>query len=256
MNFLSTKRDITSEVRKDGFSLVRGEDLVLSESGRSSLQSLSESWNDLPLDSYMPDGATYRERRYGRFYFTPDLREPVRLPNAPFTQSEHINSYAGGLERWFDPLAEQTFANEFLLRLIVFNFSILPIPSELLDGPWEISCQQVRICAQAERPGKPTPEGLHRDGFNFFTLHLIDRHSVRGGSSLICTDDGRTLAEFVLEQPLDSIFVEDDRVLHGVTPIELDNDFECGVRDVLIVNYDYQPGLVLEEPKKLGNFSM
>ena len=103
----------------------------------------------------------------------------------------------------------------------------------------------IRIQAKPSEQGNPTPEGKHRDGHNFVAMHLIQRKNVSGGGTTIYNKDEQPLQYVVLRNPLDSVYVEDARVMHSVTPIHSENNIEPGERDVLLVTYDYRPQLVL-----------
>ena len=73
--------------------------------------------------------------------------------------------------------------------------------------------------AAGER-GRPTPEGLHRDGVDYVLVLLVDRRNIASGMTTIHALDGRTLGHFTLTDPFDAALVDDTRVAHGVTPVE------------------------------------
>ncbi|MCH7514047.1 MAG: 2OG-Fe dioxygenase family protein, partial [Bacteroidetes bacterium] len=45
-------------------------------------------------------------------------------------------------------------------------------------------------------------------------------------------------------QPMDSIMVWDPHVMHGVTPIRPENPNEPAIRDVMVIGYNFRPGLM------------
>ena len=85
--------------------------------------------------------------------------------------------------------------------------------------------------------GKPSPEGIHQDGEEYFGVLLINRYNISGGKSIIYDLNENILNEFELVKPGDSYIVSDKLVKHSVTPIEVIDASDIGFRDVLIINY-------------------
>ena len=84
--------------------------------------------------------------------------------------------------------------------------------------------------------GQPTPEGVHRDGVDFVLVLLIGRRNVRSGvTSLVRTRMGTMLGSFTLVEPMDTVLLDDLRVLHGVTPVQPIDPTQPSTRDVLVV---------------------
>ena len=144
-------------------------------------QRLREDWDHLELDRYLEHGATFRLRRYGRYYWSPASDALLALPHEPYFQPKDENSYAGGIEREFAPLLPDTVHNPFLAALVRCTFACLPVARERREHPWEVRIHQIRIVASTDQPGQPAPEGIHQDGTDFLTLHLVRRHNVVGG---------------------------------------------------------------------------
>ena len=94
---------------------------------------------------------------------------------------------------------------------------------------------QFRILARPDAPGMPTPEGQHRDGVDWVLVMLVRRRNVASGVTSICTLDHRPLGAFTLTDPMDAVFVDDRRILHGVTPITPIDPTQPAYRDVLVV---------------------
>ena len=96
---------------------------------------------------------------------------------------------------------------------------------------------QFRIEAGANNIGNPTPEGLHRDGVDWVGVMLINRQNVQRGTTEILCDFTKKSDKFTLTNPLDTVFLDDTRVRHGVTPISrVVQDVE-GYRDVLVLTF-------------------
>ena len=85
--------------------------------------------------------------------------------------------------------------------------------------------------------GRPTPEGLHRDGVDFVLVLLISRRNIASGMTTIHALEGRRLGHFTLTDPLDAALVDDKRVAHGVTPVEALDRAQPAYRDVLVVTF-------------------
>lgn len=96
---------------------------------------------------------------------------------------------------------------------------------------------QFRIEPAKGEIGKPTPEGMHRDGVDWVFVGLIARTGVAGGVTGIGDAEGRALGAFTLTQPLDAVFLDDRRVRHGVTPIEVVAPERPAYRDVLVLTF-------------------
>ena len=88
-----------------------------------------------------------------------------------------------------------------------------------------------------DRAGRPTPEGLHRDGVDWVLVLLVRRENIASGETTIHDLEQRPLGSFTLEQPLDAAWVDDGRVYHGVTPVEPVEPGRPAYRDVLVVTY-------------------
>ena len=96
---------------------------------------------------------------------------------------------------------------------------------------WHVEVHQFRIEARSGEQGRPTPEGLHRDGVDYVLVLLIDRQNIASGMTTIHAPDGRELGHFTLTEPFDAALVDDTRVSHGVTPVEALNAGTAAYRD-------------------------
>jgi hypothetical protein len=76
---------------------------------------------------------------------------------------------------------------------------------------------------------------MHRDGVDWVGIFLVERKNVEAGTTQICVDGLADPAEFNLVEPLDAVFINDNRVLHGVTPITAQDAKSTGHRDVLVL---------------------
>ncbi len=102
---------------------------------------------------------------------------------------------------------------------------------------WHVEVHQFRIEARTGEAGRPTPEGMHRDGVDYVLVLLVNRRNIASGMTSVHDLAGRELGHFTLTQPFDAALVDDARVMHGVTPVEPLDPAEPGHRDVLVVTF-------------------
>ena len=201
----------------------------------SDVDAFVDSWNDLALDTYMADGGRYRRRRHAVFALTGETL--TRLPDQPHYQSTEYNALNGGIERWFEPVSDATARNPVLTALIAACRDAFPLDPQLT---WRAELHQFRIEATAAAAGLPTPEGRHRDGVDWVCVLLVRRTNLAEGTTEIFRPDGAPLGAFTLTDPFDAVFLDDHRVMHGVTAVHpLDPDAP-GFRDVLVLTFKRQ----------------
>lgn len=196
----------------------------------------SASWERLPHDGYMADGGRYRRRRHATYAVSRD-GQITRRPHQPHYQSRDYNPLNGGVVRWFEPVDEdigEGATMQTVLRTCAALFAPLA-PPEVRD--WHVEVHQFRIEAVGELAGNPTPEGRHQDGVDYVLVLMVRRQNIASGTTTLHTVDGRDLGSFTLEAPFDAVFIDDARVVHGVTPVRaLDPDAPAH-RDVLVVTF-------------------
>jgi hypothetical protein len=197
----------------------------------------------LELDQYLAQGAKFRLRRYGRYYWSPANDDLAAMSREPYFQPVDENSYAGGIQREFEPLRPDTVHNPFLFALVRSTFACLPLTGDRRNATWEVRIHQIRIVASAKVPGLPAPEGIHQDGTDFLTLHLIRRHNIVGGESTIYDLDRKPIQHYVMRETFDSMILEDPRIMHGVTPVHPADEQAVGIRDLLGIDFVYSPCL-------------
>lgn len=182
---ISTSHDICGELIAQAYSLTRAGELSLSAEAARAWEALRRDYETLPLDEYLPGGAKYRFRRYGRAYFQPETGELIQLPHQDFYQPVEHNKVTGGIVRKFAPLLPESFNNLFMQELIRFNFSNFPLSEEQYVNPWVVAIHEIRVLAEGDGFGEPTPEGIHRDGAEFVTVHLAEFENAGGGEVTI-----------------------------------------------------------------------
>jgi hypothetical protein len=100
-----------------------------------------------------------------------------------------------------------------------------------------VEVHQFRIEARRGAEGRPTPEGMHRDGVDYVLVLLVNRTNIASGMTSVHDLSGAELGHFTLTEPFDAALVDDQRVMHGVTPVEPLDPAEPGFRDVLVVTF-------------------
>jgi hypothetical protein len=193
------------------------------------------SWDDLELDTYMADGGRYRRRRHAVFASGPDgaIR---REPHQPHFQALDYNPLNGGVSRWFEPVTDAAADSQAMRTILEFSRGLFGSLAPDVTR-WKIEVHQFRIEARLGAAGRPTPEGLHRDGVDYVLVLLVSRSNIASGTTSIHAPDGRELGRFTLTEPLDAALVDDARVSHGVTAVEAIDPSLPAYRDVLVVTF-------------------
>ena len=224
-------------IKTDGWIFIAGDDLkqdlALEE---DSLSSFSRYWDSLSRDEFMADNGTYRYRRYSQFELCDPQGELTLLPHTAYSQPKNINTLNGGVDRVYPPL-EEGFITHPLFTSLLRELGNLFNQAEGERCTWRIRLHPYRILTDAEETGKPTPEGLHRDGVDYIAMMLLRRVNVSGGITTVTDNARNVLCTKALNQPLDVIVADDHRVMHEVSPI-LCSKGSQGYRDVLVIAYE------------------
>ena len=198
-------------------------------------QAFLDSWNGLEEDRYMADGGKYRKRRHA-VYAIQAPGEPARLmPYQPHYQTLDYNPLNGGVARYFAPILDDLHRSPTLAALLDFGSRVFG--QITANHQWHIELHQFRIEARDGQAGKPTPEGVHRDGVDFVIVVMIKRVNIESGATTIFDLDNRLVGEFMLRETFDTVLVNDRRVYHGVTPITRIEANQEAYRDVLVITF-------------------
>jgi len=229
---------IAQGIRRDGFAFVKAPAMraVLERAGLAAWASFAGSWDDLGIDTYMADGGRYRRRRFAAFRAAAGIE---RKPHQPHYQSRDYNPVNGGIERWFEPVTDRVAAHPALRAILetcreLFNRLT---PPALRPASWHVEIHQFRIEARPGEEGRPTPEGLHRDGVDWVLVLLVSRANIRSGETSIHDLAMNRLGSFTLAEPLDAAVTDDNRVYHGVTAVKPLDPADAAHRDVLVVTF-------------------
>lgn len=205
---------------------------TLQQRMRQAYRRFCASWDHLLPDAYLRDGGHYRQRRYSVFNW--QYGKLMRLPHEPHYQSQYHNAVHGGFNRHFRGWLPTTANNPVfaeIIRWCLQQFSTNPAQN------WRIQAHQFRISASATEIGKPTPEGVHKDGADYILIMLMDRQNISGGESHVYDNDMKPVAQCTLQDRGDLLLVNDHAVYHGVTPVVPADKAKPAWRDVLVLTF-------------------
>ena len=230
---MNDRAQLTEQLQATGFAFLRAPETSALLGPLTDWDRFTASWDDLGPDTYMADGGRYRKRRFAAF----SARDGAitRKPHQPHYQSRDYNALNGGVERWFTPILPEIAASASLAAVLRFCRDLFERLSDI--RAWHIELHQFRIEARTDEAGKPTPEGTHRDGVDFVLVLMIRRHNLTEGVTTVHDLTGRVLGSFTLTEPLDAAVVDDNRVMHGVTPVVPADTAQPAFRDVLVVTF-------------------
>jgi hypothetical protein len=241
--------DLATALYAAGYALGTLDDTPLAGlAGSPAWHSFEASYANLARDTFMADGGTYRYRRYAEFLCDGATGGVTRLPHVAYTQSKQINKLNGGTQRMFAPIEDVVADGEVPRKVLGWAATLMT--GHTGTPSWKAQCFQNRILARSAEAGLPTPEGVHRDGVDVVLTLMVRRHNVKGGVSGIYPADrpGRPVIEAELSEPGELLLNDDERTMHGVTPITPTGDCE-GYRDVFIAIFTgLQTGAGRERP--------
>jgi hypothetical protein len=236
----SDLEQIRAQMAQKNFCFIPAERVrsLLQEQQAMALQdweAFQNSWSDLSLDTYMADKGSYRKRRHATLSAPAASHLWQKEAHQPHYQSLTYNNLNGGIARHYMPISDAVMQSHSMNSLLTLACDIF---GQLMpEHDWHIEAHQFRIEANAQEAGLPTPEGVHRDGVNFVMMLMVQRSNMVNGATTIYDLNKNRLDQFVLTHPLDMALVNDEQVLHGVTPImQLDSD-RLASRDVLVITF-------------------
>lgn len=202
----------------------------------------------MPVDPHLFAGEGERRRRYGRLLIDPTTATLEAFEHDLFFQAKKFDQLYGDIHRSFAAMEEYELNNSFFQMLVIESYRSLPLSAELRREPFEVSVHMIRIEATcASGVGRPAPEGIHRDGYHFGSIHLMRRENLEGADNFIYDLGKNPIAKIRLEKPMDSIYFDDAAIFHGVSPFEPLDKGQRATRDMLILLY--QP--LAESPQRV-----
>ncbi|MBP2582684.1 hypothetical protein J3A78_003162 [Streptomyces sp. PvR006] len=242
--YQSGVEEIAESLSSRSYDLISGEKvkqllLQRSENAVDDLEPFRDSWSRMPLDSYMADGGRYRRRRHATLS-APRASNDYRVEaHQPHYQGLDYNTLNGGVARHYEPFEDQILRGRTMDSLLTLGCDVFGRLAPY--SGWHIEAHQFRIEVNGEEVGLPTPEGVHRDGVTFVLMAMIGRSNATGGESTVFNLDKQPVEKFSLTDPLDVALVNDERVYHGVSPIEQIDPAAPASRDVLVITYRHKP---------------
>lgn len=229
---------LAATLRGKGFAFVPGADfreaLDLGDLPDVEWARFAASWDGMARDQYMGDGGRYRFRRYATLAADKTGHITVAA-HQPHYQGNEYNRLNGGVARWFEPIPDAVLQGPILTRIFATGTAIFSL---LKPGvPSHVETHQFRIQASTQEPGKPTPEGVHRDGVDVVMVMMVTRENIESGTTTIHAPDGAVLDSFTLTRPFDAALLDDHRCLHGVTAVRPLDPAKPAWRDVLVVTW-------------------
>ncbi|MBS0965719.1 2OG-Fe dioxygenase family protein [Acetobacter okinawensis] len=235
-------QDVEKPLEEEGFAFLQAQSMqsVLECAGLIGWDTFAASWNDLGVDRYMADGGRYRRRRYATFSLTDETI--TRKPHQPHYQSRDYNTLNGGIERWFKPVLPAIGEHPALMAILRLALRVITdmTPPQRRPRSWHTEIHQFRIEARPDAAGCPTPEGLHRDGVDWVFVVMVRRENVARGETSIHDLNHKQVGSFTLTNPMDTAIVNDNRVYHGVTPVQPVDPDRPAYRDVLVVTLRHE----------------
>ena len=227
-------------VKERGFAFCPGLQIgrvINAECSSDATSFFADSWNHLGVDKFLADGGRYRRRRFGVFQTSCD--GIAEKPHQPHFQSRDYNAVNGGIQRYFEPLEPQIASHEVLKLLLDICVDVFKGCSgnNLRLMPWHTEIHQFRVETNDKERGLPTPEGMHRDGVDWVCVVLIKRVNVDSGVTKIFNTESKEHSSFMLEEVFDTVFLDDLRAHHGVTPITRIKQGEPAYRDILVLTF-------------------
>ena len=227
------KERIAFEIERQGFSQVK-----LTDDFVGQLRHLGREWNFLTEDSYLDKGLFgIRKRGYGVLQVS--QKEGILNVDRtkPLIQTKEYNKLFGGVERYFGPLPDPILNSDVFRNTLSSNIDVL----HRLTGceTWDVGAHVIRMIATVEREAHPAPEGIHQDGFDYVSFHLINRWNVLDDEAITCLLK-LPKENIVVIGPLklgDSMIVDDRKLAHFVTPFRVKNPNLEATRDILIFTY-------------------
>lgn len=209
------------------------------QASKKEINDLQYYWDNLEIDPYLENNISSRKRRIMKLKYNQkdQTLKGVHGDNS-FIQNNSINKLFGGKVRYFSEV-DQSFCSNFLLKKII-KFVVNKITESSIYIV-NINTHLFRIECNEGKINLPTPEGIHRDGHDFVSQHLISKKNIIGGvSGIYKNENDAPIMHKQLYYPLDTIILNDRELKHDVTPILPKLQQNIGYRDMLIIDYNFE----------------
>jgi hypothetical protein len=232
------KLNITETLDSKGYVFLESKNLPIPKELLDHQDQFISSWDNLQIDKFMADSGKYRMRRYGRFTYDQAKNFLINQKEVNYFQARGYNNLNGDKIRSFASLSSGMVNNKLLHYLIRFHFEKLPLTMEQSKiNLWQVGIHQIRIIATPGAVGKPTPEGIHKDGELYTVQHIIKRKNVTGGAMRVFDNDKELVDSWEQENLFDTVYIKDEAGYHDVTPIISADGKTEGIRDILLIDF-------------------
>ena len=200
------------------------------------LERLDQTYPDVPLIKYQLARAYLQNNNTNQAKVALDQAVSIN-PNYDdaVLLLAQVNLSTGHPEPVIEPIATHPALHAILATCQDLFDRLTPPP--VRPDSWHVEIHQFRIETRPGLEGRPTPEGMHRDGVDWVLVLLVSRVNVTSGETSIHGLTKEPLGSFTLTEPLDAAFTDDNRVYHGVTPVTPLDPKRPGHRDVLVVTF-------------------
>lgn len=190
---------------------------------------LYQSFGEMRDDDYLKTSFNFRKRCYSTGKIIDNIFS-WNKESSGFLQDKTINNYVGGISRNYNPIASN-------IKDDVYQKVILSAYSQLPPADYDVGVHQIRIIANTDNQGIPTPEGIHQDGFDYVTVTCVNVNNMSGGISVLLDAQDYTKVEFegILYPGMQIVF-SDKTFAHytsNITPIVPGEAF----RDVIVTTF-------------------
>lgn len=197
------------------------------------LTELNNSFTDLPRDEYLRGDFFFRQRRYQTGHIAQGLLSWHELAGE-FMQAENINHYAGGVYRKFPPILSSCL-DDIGRHIVMTAYHALP------EADYEFGVHQIRIVADEDHAGRPTPEGIHQDGFDYVAVSCVGVQNLSGGTSVIVKGDDYCDVVFEADLSPGDMLIFSDRLFAHYTSNIIPRLPGVAVRDVVVTTFLTRP---------------
>jgi len=184
---------------------------------------VKSSFNLLTMDNF------YNTQRCRAFSLV-DIKNYKIVGNLPFYQSKTYNNFNGNILRNYENINEQLL-DDTSFKSLIDIFANTITNGNQMDLNF-IQIHQIRVYADIDNTITPVPEGIHQDGFNYVGIYIINRENIKGAVNTIY-NEGVEIYSKELEVGC-SVILNDRKLYHHVTNIELVDIKKIGYRDIFV----------------------
>lgn len=185
------------------------------------MEGVANSFDRLPHTEHKDGG--FRLRRYSvielrtSFWNAKTEAEITHMNHRDFKQDKEFNKHQGGMTRSFEEIEEEVLQSEAMKEIcLTFKNAF-----NMIEGQ-EIEIHQMRVitCGELFVHGTPvSPEGVHRDGFDYIAMVGVNRYNIDGGELLVY--ENKDSKPFIVRELEDGeiVMLRDNELWHNASPI-------------------------------------